>query len=57
MKNRMLAFVSTVSAFRIKNPVVYKNIQGAPYTAIQTNESAVVYVERMLKKIRCRKFF
>ncbi len=49
-KNIMLAFVSVVSAFRVKNPVAYEKIQGAPYDSIQTNESAIVYVERMLKK-------
>lgn len=53
----MLAFVSVVSPFRIKNPVDYENIQGAPYTSIQTNESAVVYVARMLKENSLSKIF
>ncbi len=56
-KTIMLAFVSVVSPFRIKNPVNYENIQGEPYTSIQTNESAVVYVERMLKKNSLSKIF
>ena len=46
-KNIMLAFVSTVSPFSLKSPITYK-IHGAPYVAIQTNESAVAYVERGL---------
>lgn len=44
----MLAFVSTVSPRSLKEPIQYSNIQGAPYTAIQTNESAIVHVERGL---------
>lgn len=56
-KNIMLAFVSLVDALRVKNPVPYKNIQGAPYDSIQTNESAVVYVERMLKENSLSKIF
>ena len=46
-KNIMLAFVSTVSQFSLKSPITY-TIHGAPYVAIQTNESAVAYVERGL---------
>lgn len=49
-KNIMLAFVSVVSDYRLKNPIYYKDIQGAPFSAIQTNESAIAYVERMLNK-------
>lgn len=56
-KNIMLAFVSVVSAFRVKNPVNYSDIQGKPYTSIQTNESAIVYVERMLKDDSLSKIF
>ena len=44
----MLAFVSPVLEHSLKNPIPYPDIQGRPYTAIQTNESAIVYVERML---------
>ena len=47
-KNIMLAFVSPVSAFSLNEPINYPDIQGQPYTAIQTNESAIVYVARML---------
>ena len=46
-KHIMLAFVSPVSDYRLKNPINYPKIQGAAYSAIQTNESAVVYVERL----------
>lgn len=52
-KNIMLAFVSVVSAFRVKNPVNYLDIQGKPYTS----ESAIVYVERMLKDDSLSKIF
>lgn len=47
MKHIMLAFVSPVSPRYLSEPIVY-NIQGAPYRSIQTNESAIVYIERML---------
>ena len=47
-KNIMLAFVSTVSQKSLETPVKYPDIKGAPYTAIQTNESAIVHVERGL---------
>ena len=56
-KNIMLAFVSVVSEFRIKNPIFYEDIQGKPYNSIQTNESAIVYVERMLKENSLSKIF
>ena len=46
--NIMLAFVSPVSDFYLRNPIKYPDIQGRPYTAIQTNESAIVSVARML---------
>lgn len=46
-KNIMLAFVSPVSVNSLKSPITYE-IHGAQYTAIQTNESAVVHVERGL---------
>lgn len=44
----MLAFVSMVT--NINDPVQYDNLQGASYSAIQTNESAIVYVQRKLEK-------
>lgn len=47
-KNIMLAFVSPVSKYYLNNPINYPNIKGRPYTAIQTNEAAIIYVERML---------
>lgn len=47
-KHIMLAFVSPVNARSLGEPIIYPDIQGKPYTAIQTNESAIVYVERML---------
>ena len=47
-KNIMLAFVSPVSARSLSEPIIYPDIQGRPYSAIQTNESAIVYVARML---------
>ena len=45
----MLAFVSPVNAFFLGKPINYPDIQGRPYSAIQTNESAIVYVSRMLE--------
>ena len=48
-KNIMLAFVSPVNKNFLLAPIKYPDIQGKPYTAIQTNESAVVYVERMIE--------
>ncbi|MBE8949595.1 MAG: TM1812 family CRISPR-associated protein [Quinella sp. 3Q1] len=48
-KNIMLAFVSPVNAFFLGKPINYPDIQGRPYSAIQTNESAIVYVSRMLE--------
>lgn len=56
-KNIMLAFVSPVSAYYLSNPIPYADIQGRPYTAIQTNESAIVYVERMLDAQSLSKIF
>ena len=47
-KNIMLAFVSPVNAVSLNNPINYTDVQGQPYRAIQTNESAIVFVERML---------
>ena len=44
----VLAFVSPVSALSLNKPISYPDIQGRPYSAIQTKESAIVYVERML---------
>ncbi len=56
-KNIMLAFVSVVNEVYLKNPIVYPDIKGAPYSSIQTNESAVVYVERMLGSDSLSKIF
>ena len=53
----MIAFVSPVSEKFLNNPLEYKDIQGQPYFSIQTNESAIVYVERMLKKNSLSKIF
>lgn len=47
-KNIMLAFVSPVNARSLSDPIDYPDVQGRPYKAIQTNESAIIYVERML---------
>ena len=47
-KNILLAFVSPVNPRYLHEPITYPDIQGRPYSAIQTNESAIVYVERML---------
>ena len=47
-KNLMLAFVSPVNPFYLREPINYE-IFGRPYSAIQTNEAAIVYVERMLE--------
>ena len=47
-KNIMLAFVSPVNARSLSEPINYPDVQGRPYTAIQTNESAIICVERML---------
>ena len=46
--NIMLAFVSPVNVLLLNNPINYPDIQGRPYSAIQTNESAIVCVQRML---------
>lgn len=45
-RNILIAFVSVVSSYRIQNPITYPDICGKEYTSIQTNESAVVFVER-----------
>lgn len=47
-KHIMLAFVSPVSKNFADNEIIYPDIQGKQYAAIQTNESAIVYIERML---------
>lgn len=47
-KNIMLAFVSPVSALSLSKPINYPDIQGLPYEAIQTNESAIIFVQRKL---------
>lgn len=56
-KNIILAFVSPVSVRYLDNPIVYPDIRGRQYTAIQTNESAIVYVERMLGAESVSKIF
>lgn len=48
-QNIMLAFVSPVNARSLSEPIKYGNIQGREYSAIQTNESAIVFVERKLE--------
>lgn len=45
----MLAFVSPVNARSVSEPIRYGDIQGREYAAIQTNESAIVFVERKLE--------
>ena len=47
-KNILLAFVSPVLVRSLNSPIHYPDIHGRAYTAIQTNESAIVFVERML---------
>ena len=49
IKHIMLAFVSPVSQRSIENPVQYPDLAGQPYEAIQTNESAIVYMQRKLQ--------
>ena len=49
MKHVMLTFVSPVNARYISEPIVYPDILGQPYRSIQTNESAIVCIERMLR--------
>ena len=49
MKHLMPTFVSPVNARYIGEPIVYPDILGRPYRSIQTNESAIVYIERMLR--------
>ena len=56
MKHLMIAFVSPVNARTLTNPINY-NIQGSPYRSIQTNESAIVYIERMLAPDALSKIF
>ena len=56
-KNILLAFVSPVSPRYLSNPITYPDIQGRPYSAIQTNESAIVYVQRMLGAQSLSKIF
>ena len=47
MKEILIAFVSTVSEKFINSPIVYPNLNGKPYSAVQTNEAAIVYLARM----------
>ncbi|MBR0261866.1 MAG: TM1812 family CRISPR-associated protein [Selenomonadaceae bacterium] len=56
-KNIMLAFVSPVSASSLGKPINYPDIHGRAYEAIQTNESAIIYVERMLGENSLSKIF
>lgn len=46
--NVMLAFVSLVQEKNINEPIHYADVGGQPYDAIQTNESAIVAVQRQL---------
>lgn len=45
-KNIMVAFVSIVSMKSVDMPVEYDDVHGLPYVAVQTNESAVAWLER-----------
>ena len=56
-KNIMLAFVSPVSMSSLNKPINYPDIHGRAYEAIQTNESAIIYVERMLGENSLSKIF
>ena len=56
-KNIMLAFVSPVSVVSLNSPIIYSDIGGKSYTAIQTNESAIIYVARMLGASSLAKIF
>lgn len=47
--NIILAFVSLVQERNVAEPIYYPNINGKPYTAIQTNESAIIAVQRQLE--------
>ena len=47
--NIMLAFVSLVQERNVAEPIHYPDISGQPYTAIQTNESAIIAVQRQLE--------
>lgn len=55
--NIMLAFVSLVQQRNIDNPIQYSDICGAPYTAIQTNESAIIATQRELGNSPLDKIF
>ena len=44
------AFVSLVNPSYLKDAVHYADLAGKPYDAIQTNESAIVFKERELRK-------
>ena len=57
MKHVMLAFVSPVNARYLREPITYPNVMGEPYTSIQTNESALVYIERMLGRDQLSRIF
>ena len=46
--NIMLAFVSLVQDRNIAEPIHYSDVVGQPYTAIQTNEAAIIAVQRQL---------
>ena len=47
MKEIVIAFVSTVNERFIDAPIIYPDINGKPYSAIQTNEAAIVHLARM----------
>jgi len=46
----LFAFVSLVTERSVKHPIHYDDLAGEPYTAVQTNESAIVFKERELRK-------
>lgn len=46
--NVMLAFVSLVQEKNIKEPIHYSDVGGQPYDAMQTNESAIISIQRQL---------
>lgn len=47
-RNIMLAFVSLVNENSLAKPIRYADLGGKPYIAIQTNESAIIKVQREL---------
>ena len=56
-RNIMIGFVSLVNDYTLHNPISYLDIVGKPYTAIQTNESAIVWIKRWLQNKSLDKLF